>query len=74
MSRALTSHERTAVERVERAIKRLPDSIGIYFHGDSATVLDCNEDGYMRRLDGGDFDREAILETITTPRCAAGDW
>lgn len=76
MSRALTTHERQAVDRVERAIKRLPDSIAIYFHGDSATILDCDEDGQMQRLHGGDgdFDHEAILETISTPRCAAGAW
>lgn len=76
MSRELTPHERTAVARVEKAIRRLPESIAIYFHGSSATVLDCDENGQMRRLHGGtgDFDRDAILETMVTPRCEAGDW
>jgi hypothetical protein len=76
MSRALTTHERQAVARVERAIGRLPESIAIYFHGDDATIMECDEDGRIRRLhDGqGDYDREAILETMRTPRCAAGAW
>lgn len=76
MSRELTPHERRAVERVEKAIKRLPESIGLYFHGDTATVLECDEDGRMRRKDTGDrdFDPAATLESIQTPRCAAGDW
>lgn len=73
MSRELTPHERIAIDRVERAIKRLPDSVALYFHGDDATVLACDEDGKIIR-DGEEIDRDSILTTIYTPRCIAGGW
>lgn len=73
MSREMTPHEHQAVQRVERAIKRLPESIGIYFNGDSATVIDCDEDGRMLRRGEG-FDPDAILDGFDTPRCEAGGW
>jgi hypothetical protein len=73
MSREMTTHERQAVQRVERAIKRLPESVALYFHGDTATVLACGEDGRPVRKGEG-FDPDATLEIIDTPRCAAGDW
>ncbi|HYJ22992.1 MAG TPA: hypothetical protein VEW07_13330 [Solirubrobacterales bacterium] len=69
----MTDAERKAVERVQRAIKALPKSIAIYFNGDTASVIACNEDGFMRR-DGEGFDRDAICGAIWTPRCEAGAW
>ena len=71
--REMTLTEERAVQRVERAIKALPKSIGLYFHGTDASVLACDDDGYMRR-DGADFDRNAIVGGIETPRCEAGSW
>jgi hypothetical protein len=53
----------------------MPMSIGLYFHGDSATVLACDDDGIMLRKEGGeDFDPDATLDVFDTPRCAAGGW
>ncbi len=71
--REMTVAETRAVRRVEKAIKALAESVGLYFHGSDATVLACNEDGYMIRSGEG-FDRDAILGGIETPRCEAGSW
>jgi hypothetical protein len=73
MSREMTTHERQAVQRVERAIGRLPESVAIYFHGEDATVLACDDDGKIVR-DGQEIDHDAILTTMRTPRCIAGGW
>jgi hypothetical protein len=75
MSREMTPTEQRAVRRVQRAIAQMPKTIGLYFHGDSATVLACDDDGIMLRKEGGeDFDPDATLDVFDTPRCAAGDW
>lgn len=73
VERFLTDAEEKAVKRVETAIKALPKSIALYFHGDSASVLACDEDGRMLR-EGTGLSREANLGGIQTPRCQAGDW
>lgn len=69
----MSDAEKKAVTRVERAIKALPKSVALYFNGDTATVIACNEDGFMTR-DGEGFDRDAIVGSIQTPRCEAGAW
>lgn len=74
MSREMTTHEEQAVRRVERAIKRLPESLALYFHGDEATVIACDDDGQMFRKNGDDVDPDATLDIIKTSRCKAGDW
>jgi hypothetical protein len=69
----MTDAEEKAVARVEKAVKALPETVALYFNGDSASVIACNQDGFMRR-DGEGFDRDAICGSINTPRCEAGAW
>jgi len=71
--REMTAAEARAVQRVEKAIKALPKSIGLYFNGETASVIACDESGHMIR-DGEGFDRDAIVGGIATPRCKAGAW
>lgn len=73
--REMTAAEERAVQRVESAIKALPKSIGLYFHGPDASVVACDDKGRMlERSNGEGMDRDAYLGGIDTPRCEAGDW
>lgn len=71
----MTPEEARAAKRVERAIAALPKTIALYFHGDNASVMDCDLDGYIVGIQGGGYPREAaVLDSINTRRCAAGDF
>ncbi|HEV2791298.1 MAG TPA: hypothetical protein VGV69_08395 [Solirubrobacterales bacterium] len=68
--REMTAEEQRAVNRVERAIRALPKSITLYFHGPDASVLDCN----VEHRSSADPIQENNIGGIETPRCKAGDW
>lgn len=75
MTRQLLPSEQRAVRRVERALRDLPPTVALYFHGDRASVMDCDEDGYIVGIKDGGYPREAaVLGSINTRRCAAGDF
>lgn len=75
MARPLTDAEDKAVRRVERAIEALPKTVALYFHGSTATVMDCDERGYLRYdHGGGGLSHDDSLDGIRTPRCEAGDF
>jgi hypothetical protein len=69
--RELTAEERKAARRVERAIKALPETIGLYFHGTDATVMDWTEGN---PIDAQTPHDRALGLSIETPRCPAGDF
>lgn len=71
----MTRDEERAVRRVERAIKALPRTVALYFHGEAASVIRCDEDGLIPTgSDGVSIPQEASVGGIATPRCAAGDF
>lgn len=75
MSRELTGMERRAVKRVEEAIAAMPDTVALYFHGSTTSVMDCDADGRIVGVAKAGYPSEsAALGSINTRRCAAGDF
>lgn len=70
----MSAREEEAVRRVERAIALLPATISLYFHGDTASVMRCDETGMAPDPADLEARTDANIGSIETPRCEAGDF